>query len=263
MSTPHQTRSRRLSRWQDRMDVPMLLAAGVFLVVYAVPIVRPGLPGTVLQILQTVQVAVWVLFAVDLAVRLALAPSRRRYLLRNWLDALAVALPVLRPVAALRAVFARSLLGGRGAALFGGQVAVLVAVAASLVGTVAALAVLDAERGHPDANIVTVQDALWWAMTTVTTVGYGDRYPVTGTGRLVASGLMITGIALLGVVTATLASWFVDRVGAEDDARDERTGAGVEALLAEVRALRAEVARLGGSGGPDGPGGPGGERGAG
>jgi hypothetical protein len=67
---------------------------------------------------------------------------------------------------------------------------------------------IDAERDAPDASIAIMGDALWWA---ITTVGYGDRYPTTTTGRAIAVELMMAGIALLGVVTATLASWLVDR----------------------------------------------------
>ncbi len=71
---------------------------------------------------------------------------------------------------------------------------------------VASLAVLEAERPNPQANITTFGDALWWAVTTVTTGGYGDHYPITTTGRLVAVGLMLAGITLLGILTASLAS---------------------------------------------------------
>src|SRR5450759_4660981 len=92
----------------------------------------------------------------------------------------------------------------------------------SLILFVASLAVLDAERGAKSATITTFGDALWWAMTTVTTVGYGDRYPITTQGRFIAGGLMLGGIALLGIVTASLASWLLD--------------------TNEVRALRAELA---------------------
>ena len=86
---------------------------------------------------------------------------------------------------------------------------------------VTALAMLDAERGVHDANITSFPDAMWWGGTTITTVGYGDRYPVTGEGRLVAVALMLTGIALLGVITAALASWFVERIGAVEAAEVE------------------------------------------
>jgi voltage-gated potassium channel Kch len=96
-----------------------------------------------------------------------------------------------------------------------GRVGIYVAGGASLLAFCAALAVLDAERSSVDANITDFGDAIWWAVTTMTTVGYGDHYPVTPAGRLVAFGLMIGGIALLGTVTATLASWLVETVAAE------------------------------------------------
>src|SRR3546814_19348713 len=70
----------------------------------------------------------------------------------------------------------------------------------------------------------------------MTTVGYGDTFPITTTGRFVAAGLMISGIALLGMVTATLASWLVDRVADEAGAAGELRG--------EIRALNDQVARL-------------------
>jgi voltage-gated potassium channel len=104
-----------------------------------------------------------------------------------------------------------------------------------LIAFVASLAVLDAERYAPDSSITTFGDALWWTMTTISTVGYGDRYPVTVEGRLVAVSLMVAGIALLGVVTASLASWFVENL--------RSTGAAVERELDEVSAdvIRAEA----------------------
>src|SRR6185437_17060771 len=93
-----------------------------------------------------------------------------------------------------------------------GKVAIYVAGATVIVLFCAALAVLDAERRNAHANITTFGDALWWASTTVMTVGYGDRFPVTVAGRFVAVGLMLGGIALLGVVTASIASWLIGRV---------------------------------------------------
>ena len=75
-----------------------------------------------------------------------------------------------------------------------------------------AVTVLDVERGDSDANITTFGDALWWAATTVTTVGYGDRYPVTLEGRLIAFALMLVGISVVGVVTASVAAWLIASV---------------------------------------------------
>lgn len=128
------------------------------------------------------------------------------------MDVATLAVPMLRPLRALRVVVALNVLGRRGRTFARGWVVVYVAMAVAIVGFVASLAVLDAEGASPEANIRTFGDALWWAATTVTTVGNGDRFPTTTEGRIVAVGLMVTGIALVGVVTATLASWFVEKV---------------------------------------------------
>jgi len=77
---------------------------------------------------------------------------------------------------------------------------------------VAAVAVLDAEQNVSGANITNFADALWWSFVTITTVGYGDFTPITLTGRLVAVSLMIGGITIIGVITASFASWIVEKV---------------------------------------------------
>lgn len=74
------------------------------------------------------------------------------------------------------------------------------------------LSVLDMERSAPGANITTFGDGLWWSLVTVTSVGYGDFYPVTFQGRIVAAGPMLCGIGMLGLVTAAVASWIVERI---------------------------------------------------
>ena len=73
-----------------------------------------------------------------------------------------------------------------------------------------AIAILKVEC-HPDSNIKTAEDALWWSYTTMTTVGYGDKYPVTSFGRIIASIVMTVGIALCGTFTAYIASWFMEK----------------------------------------------------
>jgi voltage-gated potassium channel len=153
-------------------------------------------------------------------------------------------LPILRPLRALRLVVAIKVLNRRTEMLTRGRLAVYVAATTVLLVVVAALAVLDAERGAPDATIATYPQALWWAVVTVTTVGYGDYSPVTVEGRLVALAMMIGGIGLIGFVTGSLASWIVERISTEDRQRDEPGAADAAALLEEIRALRAEVAGL-------------------
>lgn len=107
---------------------------------------------------------------------------------------------------------------------------------------VASLAMLDVERTAPTGNIKTFPDALWWSVATVTTVGYGDYSPSTATGRCIAVALMIAGIALLGVVTATLASWLVQKVAEQDDVNQAATQKQIADLTIQITALRDELA---------------------
>jgi voltage-gated potassium channel len=158
----------------------------------------------------------------------------------------AVLLPLLRPLRIISLVRVARVIDRRLTSSLHGRVAAYVTLTASLVVFMASLAVYDAERGAANASITSYGDAVWWALTTITTVGYGDEYPVTGQGRLVAVLLMVGGIALLGVVTAAVASWFVGRVAeaaqAQDDANDAALLTEVRELAAEVRRLRAELA---------------------
>jgi voltage-gated potassium channel len=180
----------------------------------------------------------WGLFVVDLIVRLVLADQRLRYLVRHWYDVLVVVLPLLRPLWLLRLIPMLMVINRRAQTRLHGRVAIYVAGGASLLAFCAALAVLDAERSNPDANITDFGDAIWWAITTMTTVGYGDEFPISGLGRLVAFGLMVGGITLLGTVSATLASWLVETVAAEKEQAED--------LQAMVRRLEAKVDQLAG-----------------
>ncbi len=138
----------------------------------------------------------------------------------------------------LRLVALLSILNRTGAHTLRGRVTTYVFGGAALLVVTAALAVTDAERGRPGATIANLGDGFWWATTTLTTVGYGDLYPVTTEGRVIAVALMIGGVTLLGAVAATLASWLVERVAAEAQDDEAATRAPVDTLVTEIRALR-------------------------
>jgi voltage-gated potassium channel len=199
------------------------------------------------QLVLALDWTIWALFATDFGVKVAVAPRRFDYVRTHPLEAAMVVLPFLRPlrlarflrlarlVAALgfNVTILRQLFEARGTRLIVG--AVLVSVLAG-----AGLAYV-AERDAEGANITNFGDAVWWAATTVTTVGYGDRYPTTAEGRGVAIVLMLFGIAALSALTAVVAALLVR----ENAAADEEPQ--LTELLEEVRALRAEVAELRGS----------------
>lgn len=232
----------RTERWERATEWPLVVAALAFLVAYAVPIIEPTLSPLARTVCSVVLTVSWVAFGVDYVVRLSLADDRWRFVRRNLLDLAVLALPVLRPLRLLRLVALLGILHRAGSGSLRGRVVMYVVAGTLLLVVCGGLAITDAEHGHPDANIDDVGEGLWWAATTMTTVGYGDRYPVSTTGRFVATALMVGGIALLGVVTATLASWLVERVAEADEAEQAATRAQVDALAAEVRALREALA---------------------
>lgn len=121
-------------------------------------------------------------------------------------------LPFLRPLRLLRLVVLVKVLHRAGGDAIRGRVVMYTAASATLLVYVASLAMLETERHAADASITNFGEAVWWSIVTVTTVGYGDAYPVTVTGRVIAVLLMIGGISLIGVITATVASWIVERV---------------------------------------------------
>ncbi|MEU9984652.1 potassium channel family protein [Streptomyces sp. NPDC050856] len=230
-------------RWEHHTRGPLLTLAVAFGVAYAVPIVAPGADRWVHSACTAVEWVVWGAFAVDYLVRLVLAPARWHFVRRHPLDLLAVLLPLVQPLRLLRVVATLLLVGRR--ARMAPQVTLTTYVAGAVVGLMmfGSLAVLHVERDAPEGNIRTLGDAVWWSFTTMTTVGYGDHAPTTGLGRFLAVGLMLSGIALLGVVTANIAAWFISRFE-RDDAQERRQTALLEALTEEVRQLRAEVGRL-------------------
>lgn len=202
----------RVQRWERRAEVPLLLLAGAFLVAYAWPVLDPTLAPDVRTVLEAASWSVWVAFALDFAARLYLADERTHYARSHWYDVALIVLPVLRPLRLLRLLALARVLSRTAASSLLGRVSAYVAGTALMAVGLGAIAVLDAEQDADGANIHTFGDALWWATTTVTTVGYGDFFPVTTTGRLVAVALMLVGIASIGAITAGVAAWLVAQV---------------------------------------------------
>lgn len=247
-----------LELWVRRTRWIMLGLAAAFLVVLAIPLAFPDLPSGVQQVINWLDVAIWMAFVIDYGVRFYLAPHRAEFFRKHLIDLIIVAAPpltFLRGLLLLRLlrVFSLFVVADRRlrkTRALHGRVAMYTTAVTLLVIVFSALAIYSAERGRQGANIEDLGDAFWWALVTVTTVGYGDAYPTTVAGRLVAGALMITGIGVLGVVTASIASWFVKRLG-EMQAAEQRTQASMDDVVERLdmlhrqnELLRTEVAEL-------------------
>jgi voltage-gated potassium channel len=193
-------------------------------------------------LLGYVDAAVCVLFLTDFCISFYRAENRWRYFYTwGWLD-LVSSIPTLDAArwgrAARIARIVRVLRGIRATRILTGLVLekrrqsglLAAALLALLLLTIASISILHVET-EPGSNIKTAEDAIWWALTTITTVGYGDHYPVTSEGRFVAGILMCAGVGLFGMFSGFLASWFV----APDAKKDSND---IEALRQEVRELR-------------------------
>lgn len=244
ISHPSPVDEPRLFAWRRWTDWPLTALAAVFLACYATQVLYVSASTGTRTALQIGIWVTWSLFAADYLIRFCLARRKARFVLRNPFDLAVVLLPMLRQLRVLRIVTVMTLLNRRLSRSLQQRVALYMSGATLVLGLSASLAVLDAERGAPDATITDYPDALWWTLTTITTVGYGDRYPVTAEGRLVAATLMIGGIALLGVVTGLVASWFVRLLSGAEESAEARTATAVADLRGELAGLRAELAGL-------------------
>lgn len=190
----------------------------------------------------------------QLLLKLWLAVDRGRFVRHHVLDLVVVAVPVFRPLRLARLlrfirlgrvilVLGAGLRRARSVLAHHGLQYVLLAVAVIVFASAALEVTFERHAVGPTA-IHNFGEALWWAMVTVTTVGYGDKVPMTGAGKFVAVALMFTGIGLVGVLTATVASFFVQQQNSEELAA-------MKEQLQEIRDLlvtaspESPVARLG------------------
>ncbi|MBA3552423.1 MAG: potassium channel family protein [Actinobacteria bacterium] len=234
-----------MDRFERQTALPMLMLALAFIPVLLIPLLLDVSRDTEVT-LEGIGWIIWGAFAAEYGIRLYLAPAKGTFVRRNLIDLLIIVVPFLRPLRIARSARALRLLQAARAlsAVARGATAArvvltrhklhyaLVVAAAVIAGS--AVAIAEVERSATDSNIRSLSDGLWWAVTTVTTVGYGDRFPVTAVGRGIAVVLMVMGISLFGLLTASLASFFVER--------DAETS--VDERLLEIRTQLEEVKQL-------------------
>jgi voltage-gated potassium channel len=214
-----------------------------------------SLPPDVRNILQVSDTAICFVFIMDFFVRFVAAKHKWQFLKWGWID-LVSSIPmldyfrvgrmvrVIRILRILRAfrstkILLTYLFANRAKSVF--ACAALISFTLTVFSSIAILNVEDSK----DSNIKNAEDALWWAIATITTVGYGDKYPVTTEGRIIGAFLMAGGVGLFGTFTGFVASWFMspgqaaikkeeEKIEAEEERIEEKLEK-VEKLLAEIK----------------------------
>ncbi len=201
-----------LGRLFDRVEFLYMVLGFGYLGIYSVQVlVEP--PADIYASLELVAEVIFWIFAVDVVLRIIHAGGELltwkgalAFIRENWLALLALLLPAFRSLRVLRVIVVlRGLepyLNTRSS-----RVGMIVGVTFPLILYTAALSIYEAERYADGSNIQSFGDAVWWSIASVTTVGYGDKFPVTADGRVIATFLMVIGIGLFSALTALLAAW--------------------------------------------------------
>lgn len=201
-----------LASYFEKAEFSYMILGFGYLALYTIQVlVEP--PADIYRGIEIASDLIYWIFAVDLALRI-LHMGRAlltwagliKFFSQNWLALAALILPAFRSLRVLRVIIVL-----RGLAPFlktrSSKVGMVIGVTLPLLLYTSALAIFEAERYAEGANITSFGDAVWWAFASVTTVGYGDRFPVTLDGRFIATMLMVVGIGLFSSLTALLAAW--------------------------------------------------------
>lgn len=206
------------------------------------------------SLLESIDDFVCVIFLVDFGVHLVLAPSQKVFWRLGWIDLLS-SIPqiswlrwgrVFRVFRILRALRSFQAVYSHFAAERAKGTFVMVGLMSLTAVLLATIAVLEIEQNAPGSNIHTAGEALWWSFATITTIGYGDHYPVTAAGRTVAVVLVVFGLSFFGTFTAYVSSFFLERAQLKEESDIHR-------LITEVRHLREKIEKLEAAHRPDQP----------
>ena len=205
-----------LTEWQKKAALPTLVLSLLYTVSFVYPIYWYPVSHGVKIFCLVINYLTWAAFAFDYIIQMKLAPDNKKYFKAHIFELVLIAVPFFRPLRALRALVFTTQASIRSKKALIKSIPLVMTGAAVLMIIIMGAAVLDIERGAPGSNIKTPMDALWWGLVTITTIGYGDKFPVTTEGRLIAGVLIIFGVAMISAITASFASWILTQGGEEN-----------------------------------------------
>ncbi|RCU49630.1 ion transporter [Corallincola holothuriorum] len=207
------------------------------------------LPAEVVDILDIADNAICLIFMTDFFIRWHRADNRKQFMKWGWIDFIssipmidplryARVVRIVRVMRILRAVRSTKVLINYAMRHKTESSFTLVCTVSLLMIIFAAIAILQLEQGVEGANVETGADALWWSFVTITTVGYGDYYPVSIGGRIIAAMLMVAGVGLFGTFTGFVASWLLE----EDEERKDQHA--ITNLRDDIKTLQVQLNEL-------------------
>jgi len=210
----------KLETWQKRSAWPLVALSLAYTFVYVFPIFAYPLPESTRNSFQIAEYLIWAVFILDYIVQFLLATNKKKFFGEEWVSLIFIFVPFLRPVRAIRGIIflRQASTHPRDSALL--SLPWIIATLGALMMLIMAAAVLDIERLAPNSTIHSTGDALWWSLVTVTTIGYGDKYPVTGQGKLLAAVLIIFGIGLIASLTGFFASWIIKQTHSIEETKE-------------------------------------------
>jgi len=200
-----------LSEWQKKTALSTLVLSLIYTASFVYPIYWYPVPPNNKSACLAINYITWAIFVFDYLVQIKLATDKEKYLRTHILELALVAVPFFRPLLPLRALVFTTHAGIRSKRALFKSIPLVMTGAAIIMIIIMGAAILDIERTAPGSNIHTPMDALWWGLVTITTIGYGDKFPVTTEGRLVAGVLIIAGVAMISAITASFAAWILDQ----------------------------------------------------
>lgn len=196
--------------WERWSTIPLAVLALLYLALYSIEVLGNLAPVLFLDFVVVSDV-IWGIFVVDFLARFILSHQKGQFLKANAIELISLVLPFFRAFRVFRVVIALGFLSRVGKTL-SARINIYVGLILPLLIYVCALGVYEAEHLAPGANIKQFGDAAWWAFVTLATVGYGDYYPVTFEGRMIAVFLMIAGLAFVSVIAVSIATMFLSRL---------------------------------------------------
>ncbi len=230
------------TQWDRISDIPLTILSFLFVIAWSWEVIG-NLTGWTYWIAESVAMLAGVAWLVDFIVRFNLGEKKSHRFFVHLIEFVCIIIAFYPPFHLLRLVSIFLTIRRDTELEFRGKVVAFIIPSTILMIWCTAIAMLSAERGGT-GQIQDIGTAIWWVFTTLSTVGYGDSFPVTIMGRGIAILTMVYGITLLSIVTATLASWIVSQVNSEAKEMERKEEEAIKITNSELTELKEKVAAL-------------------